>query len=383
MTKHSSSAVSFDQLQTLITDIYDAALDSHKWIDVLEKLVHTLQAEQAYMRTINTESNEIKLSYSYNKDPDWTQAYKDYYIHKDPWLNNLLKENKTVIACTHHHMSDKDYEALEYHRDLVTPQGIHYGLGGKILIKDKIANYLALNRDRKNNGFENEYLETLKILTPHIQKALLINEKTNDIKLENNFFRDILNQVNSPLLMVNEFGKILFINLLAEDIINQQANLTIKNNHIIILSQEENNKLQSLINQATANNTSLQQGGAMCYTNTANHTSVSILVSPVNPELVNSDIKINNSALLILSANQLQNTFSIERLKGLYNFTPAEARLSMYLCQGLTLEEVSEILSLSKNTLRSQLRSCFYKTGISRQSELIRLVNNGPAGLIR
>ena len=153
MKSLSSSALSFDQFQEIICSIYDAALAPDQWDNVLEKIATTLKAEQAYMRTINTESNDIQLFYSYNKDPSWLQAYKDYYIHKDPWLNGVLKSKRTYIACTHHLITDKEYESMEYHRDLVTPQGIHYGVGGKIILEKNIASYLAFNRDKKIIGF--------------------------------------------------------------------------------------------------------------------------------------------------------------------------------------------------------------------------------------
>jgi len=382
MKLQSNLSISFEKIQELISCIYDAALNSSQWESTLEKLVNALHAEQGYMRIINTQTNDIKLAYSYNKDPSWLQAYKDYYIHKDPWLNHYLKARKTFIACTHHLLKDKDYEAMEYHRDLVTPQGIHYGLGGKINIEENISSYLAFNRDKKKQGFEDEYLKILKLLTPHLQKAMLINEKTRGIKLQQNLLSDALNQINSPLLMVNKNRKILFINLLAEQLIEQQAGITIKNNHILFLSPDSNNELQHLIHQATVKDTSLQQSGAMQYRHSDAQPSISILVSPVKPDMVNIDTQSNEHALLVLSTHDHQQPITIERLSNLYKLTKAEARLTVELCHGLTLNEIAEKFSLSKNTLKSQLRSCFNKTGTSRQAELIRRINTGPATII-
>lgn len=55
----------------------------------------------------------------------------------------------------------------------------------------------------------------------------------------------------------------------------------------------------------------------------------------------------------------------------LYRFTNAEKRLLGELCLGRSLSEIGDESTRSSNTLRSQLRSMFRKTGTKRQGELI------------
>ncbi|MDX1444366.1 MAG: helix-turn-helix transcriptional regulator [Gammaproteobacteria bacterium] len=55
----------------------------------------------------------------------------------------------------------------------------------------------------------------------------------------------------------------------------------------------------------------------------------------------------------------------------LYRFTNAEKRLLGELCLGRSLTEIGDESTRSSNTLRSQLRSMFRKTGTKRQGELI------------
>jgi DNA-binding CsgD family transcriptional regulator len=44
------------------------------------------------------------------------------------------------------------------------------------------------------------------------------------------------------------------------------------------------------------------------------------------------------------------------------------------LAEGLTLDEAGAQLGISKNTVKSRLRSIFAKTGATRQSSLIRML---------
>ncbi|MNJ68757.1 Bacterial regulatory protein, luxR family [compost metagenome] len=71
----------------------------------------------------------------------------------------------------------------------------------------------------------------------------------------------------------------------------------------------------------------------------------------------------------------------------LYNLTPAETGLAMELANGLSLEEASEVLNIRRNTARAHLRSIFSKTGVRRQTELVRILLNsvvalGPPGAL-
>lgn len=383
MQTQSKSSVSLVQHQKLISNIYDAALEPGQWKKMLENLMLTFNGEQATLRIIDSTSNTVLLHYDHNKDPIWNKLYREYYIHQDPWLNKILKNGKAAIACTHHFLQDKEYEKLGFYRDFVGPQGTHYGLGGRIHVDKNITGFIAINRNRNKWGFESEYMSSLQFLTPHIQKALLINDRTHNVELKQNLLRDALNKINNPIVLVNKNGEILFINSQAEKLIEQQAGIAIQNNHVYILSQADNKKLNKLIHQATDPNSLLQQGGGLHFTHPTDQASMSILVSPINPNRVNNDTQSNENALLVLSSHNQWQPLSADLLSSLYDLTRAEARLTVSLCQGLTLDDMANKFSLSKNTLRSQLRSCFNKTGVSRQAELIRYISEGPAGSIK
>ena len=62
------------------------------------------------------------------------------------------------------------------------------------------------------------------------------------------------------------------------------------------------------------------------------------------------------------------------RVAAMHGITRAEARLASMLADGISLEEVAEALLVSIQTVRSQLKSVFAKTGVTRQAELVALL---------
>ena len=68
-----------------------------------------------------------------------------------------------------------------------------------------------------------------------------------------------------------------------------------------------------------------------------------------------------------------------EVVQQMFGLTPAEATLAMQLANGLSLDEAAEALDIMRNTARAHLRAIFSKTGVTRQTELVRLVLNSVA----
>ncbi len=70
-----------------------------------------------------------------------------------------------------------------------------------------------------------------------------------------------------------------------------------------------------------------------------------------------------------------------ETLRALFELTPAEARLALAMLDGNSLAEAAEAHRVSRETVRSQMKSVLQKTGARRQSELTRLLAGlGGAG---
>lgn len=61
-----------------------------------------------------------------------------------------------------------------------------------------------------------------------------------------------------------------------------------------------------------------------------------------------------------------------------FELTPAEARVAAQLARGLSAVEIAAGRGVSMQTVRAQIRAVFEKTGINRQSDLVRLLVEMP-----
>ena len=72
---------------------------------------------------------------------------------------------------------------------------------------------------------------------------------------------------------------------------------------------------------------------------------------------------------------------SQELVRRLFGLTRMEAQLALLLTEGLTLDEADEQMNVRRNTARTHLRSIFSKTGVTRQTMLVRLLLNSVISL--
>lgn len=86
------------------------------------------------------------------------------------------------------------------------------------------------------------------------------------------------------------------------------------------------------------------------------------------------DIFTGGRVLLVAVKVERRAAPQADLLNGLFDLTPAEARLVRELVRGGALPEIAARLGLSVHTVRAQLRSVVGKTGVHRQTELVQLL---------
>ena len=87
-----------------------------------------------------------------------------------------------------------------------------------------------------------------------------------------------------------------------------------------------------------------------------------------------NDVFTQATALLIVTPVDRAAVPTAEVLQGLFDLTPAEARIARGIAGAQTVDALAGAAGVTRETVRSQLKAVLAKTGLNRQSELVSLL---------
>lgn len=98
--------------------------------------------------------------------------------------------------------------------------------------------------------------------------------------------------------------------------------------------------------------------------------------------LMLAPMRLPGAALLFVFDPEATPGITAATVRRLFGLSPREAEVAAALCSGRTLDDLAAERGTSINTVRTQLKSVFNKTGTSRQADLVSLLLASPASFL-
>lgn len=195
-------------------------------------------------------------------------------------------------------------------------------------------------------------------------------------------YSQAIGRLSVATIVLDESGRVLQQNPVAQEILAGADGLKLVGGRLEASYPSDNRELQRLVRNAFA-----RQGKeappiaeAMSIARPSGQVSLGVVVESV-PSLEWAESKGQPAVVVYIRDAAGKSLASTAVTKQLFNLTPAETALSLELANGLSLEEAAEALNIRRNTARAHLRSIFSKTGVRRQTELVRIMLNSVMAL--
>jgi len=185
----------------------------------------------------------------------------------------------------------------------------------------------------------------------------------------------LVDHLATPVLLVEKTGLLRYSNLAGQEALCRAEYLVLRDGCVQLHNMRQRRQFLNMLAAAPSNDSSLaasQQSSTMRLLDGEGHTAV-LIVQALHWQASISGLRLADAVLFLIDADKTPPTITT-RLQIVFGLTPAETRLAVYLVAGKSLVEISAYLHLSRETIKSQLRSLFEKTGTHRQGELIALI---------
>jgi DNA-binding CsgD family transcriptional regulator len=364
----------------IIGQIYEAAEDPRAWASVLRLLGNEFRSTVNGFVLNNQNSPGGAVSASDSPDVRLVEEYNSYYCSKNVLLQRMsamMKPRRLLNSSDV--MQDSNLLTTEYYEDFLRRWDIFYFLGA-VITSDASSNaVLSLARSRKSGAFTSSELSLLTLLIPHLQRAARLSGNFTRMRQERD---EVLNRFAMGVIILNESGRIDFLNRSAEAILKKDDGLRWNTDGISAVDPSQSSRLRAMISGAllTASKRGVSGGGSLSITRSSTGRPFSVLVAPLMPTAASPLSQVPRVAIFITDPDALQPT-NLERLTAMFGLTPAESRMADQLVQGKSVAEAADELGVTTQTARVHLKRIFEKTDTGRQSELMRLLLNSPATL--
>lgn len=362
------------QLDHLIGVLYETALDPSRWREAVGLCGQYAGGVDAQLLTIDKTHNIpiaailAATEFSLQSGAD----YANYYITIDPRQNIIRDAGIDEWRCCHRTHDQNFVDRNEFYQDFLLYHGCRYVMGAWIDDNEDHHSLLCLFRAVGQQPFELTEQQAAQRFSGHLQRALRLQRHTQSLHTKAELGARAIDALALSMLIVDGKGVILHLNTGAERLLNSRiSGLTCKANCLSTAHPPNKNRLAALIAAATGYPA---VGGAMFL---SGEETRQVFVTPLPAASpFAQDWQTPLALVLVIEAGKTLSTLHL--LGKLYDLSPAELRVASALLSGKSPEEYAQLAGVTLNTVRSQLKNLFRKTGTRRQSELVAMLSRVP-----
>jgi DNA-binding CsgD family transcriptional regulator len=350
----------------LVDEIYEAAAVPELWEAVLERLCGVAGADAGALLSAD------KDGYGrYTATSAYQAGYRDYVTNGRQYENvrfaRSLERYPMAFSSDLELCSEAELDADPIYRLFLRPHGLEWTAGTAVPTPTGDLIVFDLARKLGAEPYDRGAMERLDALRPHLARAALLSHRLG-LRSANNQTA-ALQLIGLPCAVLGRSGRLLAINPLFEGLAprigfaafgglaftDPEAN-TLVNAAISALRYELSPTIRSIPVRATENDPAL-------------------VVHLIPSRRAAGDVFTRAEGLIIITPVTMPEAPLTHILTGLFDLTPAEAKVARGIASGLNVEGLAGLLKISPATVRNQLNAVLAKTGTKRQAELTLLLS--------
>ncbi|MGE8344762.1 helix-turn-helix transcriptional regulator [Pseudomonas helleri] len=360
----------------LVGEIYEGALDPKLMARALKSFLKLYDANFATLiLRVPEQTDTGVMILAGDIEGAGDVCYMTYPQTSTPFANQPLDHVFTVDDI----MSSTEWEQNVYFKMFCGPHDVYHLMGADISTPDGGKLRFRVTRPKHKPNFSANERALCASFLPHLRRASQLHNLIDRSESLSDLYSQAISRLSVATLVLDESGSVLQSNPVADEILARSDGLKLVGGRLEATYPSDNRVLQQLIRSAFDPDAP-KSAEAMSVTRPSGLVNLGVVVESI-PSLDWAEEKGQPAALVYIRDASSKSLASEVVTKQLFNLTRAETALAMELANGLSLEEAAEALNIRRNTARAHLRSIFSKTGVRRQTELVRIMLNSVVAL--
>jgi DNA-binding CsgD family transcriptional regulator len=367
------ATLSRQELSDVIGRIYDCALDPTRWESTLDALRGIVRCKGAQLALVDMRHGRVLIQKSVGIEAHWLERQARYFGEIAGFTERHLDGGWSMDEplVTSHLASPGRYAASPYFQEWASPQGYIDVVQINIMRTPTRVSGLGLGRHESEGVIEEREIEIMRLLLPHVRRAVTISDVLDVQTIEKARMAETLDALNLGVVLADRDARILHANRAAEGMMRNGGPLRDRCGRLGADGAAASAEIKAAIGHAARNESGIGGTGlAIRLTEDGEAPLVAHVLPLAGGE---TRFHVEPAAVAAVFINSADDAASAQAVADTFGLTLAETRVLTRMLSGKTVVETAADLAVSATTARTHLYSIFAKTGVSRQSELLRL----------
>ncbi len=353
-----------DKLNDIINHIYMSAADPAAWSQTLKKISELFGNSKIAISHQNFIEQDLSWAYLHDYDVESVRLHYEEFNtpERNVGLRALLAATPLEPFTISSFLTPEEFYGNDSIRISLITQNIHHGLFN-VVDKEGANTSLLAYRGRKQGDFTANEADMMRALGSHVRNAVRLARCNILMSLRQAHQDQITGEHRYGTLLMSTNGNVVDADGYAQHVLETNDAISARNGKLqvrepcavsggdLITFASRAPDLASYIIRDTAQSFVVLKKLPRPYIDTALFLPSAFVALAIRRVEV-ADININTPAQI-------------------FGLTDAEISVGELVCLGLTQDEIADRLQVSRNTVKTHLRSIFAKTDTRRQSELV------------
>lgn len=365
------------EFSAVVGKIYDAALEPQAWPSALEAICGFADSKTAVLMSYDVFDKTPPWQLEIGHGDYWTKLYHEKFGAVNPFMTDIpnLHAGEQVYASSCPHYST--LRESDFYNGWLKPQGL---IDATLLVVEKsMTNMTTLSNIRSDEQglFDDESVARVRLLYPHLRRAVLIGRALDDQRRRLADDAGVLDSLAAGMFLLNARGELVQANAAGDAMLKARSPLRLGNGRLAAAVPAANRALHAAL--AAGRDGDLGLGGRSVsipvHGGDGAGDDVVLHLLPLNAMRQHA-IHAGEGAAFVLFARRVDHADSaaVAVFAERFGLTPKEAAVLQTVVEVGGVPQAADVLGLSPATVRTHVTGIFDKSGVRRQADVIRLL---------